>query len=271
MIKGVANFLLDLIMSVLVLGLIVIIFISNTVFSPKYIREKLDENRFYERTYNDIIDDCENYTIQSGLELDILDGLFTQEKVIDDINSKIDYIYTGKAYSVETASIRNELDSRINSALEKNNRVPSDYEKESIARYEDAIEDCYSSGILYGRDFRIDTKYLDLARIVCISGIIAISIVLIIINRSLLKYVSLIGINLLFSGVLCASLKALLERRVQHILILDAKFSNFLVKTLNEMIGEFFKIGIIAIVLGLVLIIIGSLEKNKKTIENKTN
>lgn len=268
MIKKIINFLLNLIMSVLALGLIVLVLISNTVLNKEYIKEKLNENNFYERTYSDIKEDFENYTIQSGLELEILDGLFSKEKVITDINSKIDYMFGGKKFIVETDSIRNELDSRINAALEENNRIPSEYEKKSIVKYEDAIVASYKSGILYESNFNIDTKYIDIVRTACICGITIISVILIIINKSLLKYISFIGINSLFSGVLCALVKFLIEERVQHVLILDAKFSNFLVNTLNDIIDKFYKTGVLFIVIGVILIVLGSLQKNKKTIEN---
>ncbi|MBR1539952.1 MAG: hypothetical protein IJ629_02055 [Clostridia bacterium] len=271
MIKKGINFVLNLVMSVLVLGLICVLLISSTAFRKEYIKEKMRENHFYDRTYSDIKEDFENYTMQSGLELEILDGLFTKEKVEKDINSKIDAIYGGKKAKIETDSIKSELDSRINLALEEKNRVPSEDEKKSIQKYEEVIVDCYQSGILYGRDFSISSKYLGLAKNICITAIIVISILLLIINRSILKYISFIGINLLFSGILCASIKFLLEKRVQHILILDAKFSNLLVNCLNDCIEKFYHFGIIAAILGVILIVLGSLEKIKKTIENEIN
>ena len=271
MIKKGINFVLNLVMSVLVLGLICVLLISSTFFNKEYVKEKMRENRFYEKTYSDIKEDFENYTMQSGLELEILEGLFTKDKVEKDINSKIDAMYGGKKVKIETDSIRMELDSRIDLALEENNRVPSENEKKSIQKYEDVIVDCYQSGILYGRDFSISSKYLGLAKNICIIAMIVISILLLIINRSILKYISFIGVNLLFSGILCASVKFLLEKRIQHILILDAKFSKLLVNCLNDIIGKFHNFGIIAVLLGVILIGLGSLEKIIKTIENEIN
>lgn len=269
MIKKVLNFILNLIMSVLVLVLICINIIFGTIYNKEYIKEKLNENKFYDRAYSDIKEDFENYTMQSGLELEILDGLISKEKVFQDINKKIDSIYSGKKVEIETDSIRNELDSRINSALEKNNRIPSDSEKLSITKYEDAIIQSYESGILYGKTFSIENNYLKISRTSCITGIIIISIILILINKSFLKYISCIGVNLLFSGILCSSLRYLLDKRIMHILILDKKFSNFLVNTLLEISNIFYENGMIFIVVGVLFIVIGSLEKFKKTIENK--
>lgn len=269
MIKRIISFLLNLIMSILVLGLICIWIINTSLLSKKYVKAKLVENKFYDRAYADIKEDFENYTMQSGLELDILDELFTKAKVISDINKKIDAIYDGKKVIIETDSIRDELDFRINSALEKNNRVPTDKEKDSINKYEDAIIDSYKSGILYGRDFSISKKIFDLMKIVCIAlivGIIAISTVLIILNKKILKY---FGINLLFSGILCISVKYLLEKRIVHILFMDAKFSVLLVNTLSDIIARFYYLGIAAVIMGCTLIVIGSYENLKKTIENK--
>jgi len=268
MIKKIINILLNLIVSVLVLGVVIIVLASNTVLNKDYIKNKFKENRFYERTYSDIKNDFENYTMQSGLELEILDGLFTLEKVSNDIDSKIDYIYDGKEFKIETDSIRNELDSRISNALKENNRVPSENEKKSIKKYEDVIVNSYEKGILYNKEFRINVeKYLSTAKIACISGIVVISIILIVINRSLLKYLSFVGISLMFTGITSIGFKILITKRVQHILIMDAKFSNFLVNTLNDILDIIKLTGIIFVVIGFLLIVLGSLEKMKKSIE----
>ena len=268
MIKKILNFLLNFILSVLVLVGISLNLVSNTIFNKDYIKQKLKENNFYSRAYSDIKDSFENYTMQSGLNLEILDNLITEEMVTDDINSKVDSIFNGNKVSIDTNLIRTELDARINHALEENNRVPSDSEKESIKKYEDAIVDSYQSGILYGKDFAIETVFLEKAKIMDIASIVLISIILLIMNKSILKYMSFVGINLLFSGILCASIKYLLEKRIEHILILDAKFSNFLVNTLTEIIGEFYKLGIMIVIIGILFIIIGSLKNLRKTIEN---
>lgn len=271
MIKRIISFLLNLIMSILVLGLICVILITNTIYNKDYIKLKLKENKFYSRTYSDIKNDFENYTMQSGLDLEILDGLISEEKVEKDINSKIDYIYGGEKVEIETASIRNEIDSRIKAALEKNHRTPTNSEKNSISKYEDVLEECYKTGILYGKDFALKNigKYLNIAKNSCIIGIIVISIILLIINKSLLKYLTYVGVNLLFSGSLCILLRFLLENRVDHILLLDQKFSNLLVNTILEIINKFHKVGSICVIASIICIIVGSFEKKKKTIENK--
>lgn len=271
MIRKLLNFSLNFVMSILILGLICIQLISSTVFNKEYIKEKLKENRFYERSYSDIIEDFENYTMQSGLELEILDGLVSKEKVTSDINSKIDSSYSGEKVKIETDSIRTELNNRINLALEENNRVPSDDEKKSIQKYEDVITGCYQDGILYGKEFSIKDNYLKKAKNICLISVVCIGVVLTIINRNLFRFIANIGINLVFAGTLCISIRYLLEKRVIHILILDSKFSNFLVNMIVDIISKFYKVGIIAILIGFLLIIIGSLEKIKKTIENKKN
>ena len=272
MIKKIINFLLNLIMSILVLGLISICIIITSVLNKEYMKARLIENNFYDRSYGDIKEDFENYTMQSGLELDILDGLFTKEKVENDINIKLNAIYDGKKADIETDSIRNELDSRINNVLEQNNRILSSDEKKSVDKYEDVIADSYKSGILYGKDFSISKDFKNLINAICIAiviSIIMISIILIIINKSFIKYISFIGINLLFSGILCISVKFLLADRIVHILFMDAKFSKLLVSTLSDIISRFYYIGIAAVIVGCTFIIIGSYKKWKKLLRIK--
>ena len=269
--KKIINFLLNFIMSILVFILICMNFTFSTVFNKTYIKTKLTENRFYERAYADVKERFENYTMQSGLELDILEGLVTKEKVKKDINQKIDAIYDNQKITIETDSIRNELDARINAVLEKNNKTPNTTEKESIQKYEDAIVESYQAEILYGKSFSIPQKDFQCVRTICIIGIVVISILLLFINKSISKYMAFLGITGVFSGTLCVVVKRLLEKRIIHILIMDAKFSHFLVNTLTDMLLRFYHMGISIMAVGFLLIIIGSLENFKKTIENKKN
>ena len=272
MIKKFFTFFINLIMSFLVLIIIFCNLILNTVYSKNFVKQKLAENSFYERSYSDIVEVFEENSMSSGLDLSILDNLISKEKVINDINKKIDTIYGGNKEKIETESIRNELDLRINNILKENNRKPTNNEKKSIKEYEDAIVNCYKKGILYDVDFILEGKNcIEFINICCICGVLVLALIIIIINKSIFKYISCLGVNLLFSGILCVSVKFLIEKRVVHILLLDAKFSKLLVNSLIDVINIIYEIGLISVGVGFVLSIIGNLLNLKKTIENKND
>lgn len=265
MIKKILKFILNFVLSVLILVLISSNIFSITIFDREYIKQKLKSNDFYIRSYSDIVESFENYTMQSGLDLEILDGLIAEGQVADDINRKMDSLFTKINGDIDTSSIRTELDNRINNVLAENGRVPSDKEKESIKKYEDAIEKAYKDGILYGANFSVslNVKYINRCNAICIVGIIIISIALIIVCTKPLRYLACLGIGLLFSGIFSISAKLLIENRIKNIIILDSKFSALIVNILNDILSKFFVAGIVLTVIGILLIFIGNIRHKK--------
>ena len=71
MLKRISSFILNFILIVLSILLFFIILSSKTILNENYIIDVLEKNNFYERSYSDIYKDCESYTMQSGLDLEI--------------------------------------------------------------------------------------------------------------------------------------------------------------------------------------------------------
>jgi hypothetical protein len=271
MIKKFITFLLNFILVVLVIILFGIILLSKTVLNKDYLKNVLKENNFYTRAYSDIKDEFENYTIQSGLELDILDDLVSNEKVTLDINSRLDAIFEKDDAVIDSEMIKEELNSRIEATLKENNRTPTSKEEEAILTYENTITDCYESGILYGKQIHIPSNLLSKYLKYIIIAILIDTFLIIIINRNLKTILNSIGVILLPVGLLILLLKPLLQHRVQNILIMDQKFSNCLIYILNDILEKCFKYGIIMVIIGILFILISSMYFFQKTIEDKNN
>ena len=274
MIKKIITFILNFILVILCIIAFMVILISNTALNNEYLKSMLKENNFYERSYSDIKDGFVSYTMQSGLELEILDNLVSNKKVESDINARLDAILNNKEAKIDTTFLKAELDYRINTALENNNRIPTENEKISIEKYENAIEECYDNGILYGnysKKLHIPSDLVSKYFKYIIFAIIVDAVLIIIINRKLKTIFNSLGVILLPAGVLILSIKPLIEHKVQNILIFDQKFSNFLVYVLNDIINKCFKFGIIFAIIGFIFILISSLKKFEKTIEDKIN
>lgn len=274
MLKKIITFILNFILILLCILIFAGLLLSKTVLNKDYLKEVLSEKNFYERTLNDINDGFVSYTMQSGLELEILDNLISLDKVTEDVNKKLDSIFEKETYKVETAFLRDELDSRINKALEENNRKPSDSEKTSIEKYEQAMEECYDSGIFYGKyveKIHITTSFVDKILKYTIIAIIIDVILIVFINLKIGVILNSFGKVLMPVGILILLIKPLLESRVQNILIMDQKFSNCLVFLLNDIIGRCFKYGLILAIIGFCLILISSINFFAKTIEDKND
>ena len=77
--------------------------------NEEYMLSKLEEANYYERMNAEIIEQFKNYTIQSGLSDNVLENLFTQEKLEEDINNVINSIYTGTELEIDTTEIEENL------------------------------------------------------------------------------------------------------------------------------------------------------------------
>ncbi|MCI8309864.1 MAG: hypothetical protein HFJ45_06790 [Clostridia bacterium] len=271
MIKKVITFILNFLLIILGISTFIIIIISKTVLNEEYLKSVLVTNNFYQRAYDDIKDDFENYTMQSGLELDILDSLVSKEKVTNDINKRLDSIFNLENFEVDTNSIKEELNSRINNILVENNRVLEESEKTSIEKYENAIVDSYKSGILYGKQLHIPSDLVSKYLKYTVISMIVLILLIIIINRKIKTILNSCGVILLPIGIIISLVKPLVLHRVQNILMLDQKFSNCLVFVLNDIVEKCFKYGIVIAIVGMLFIIISSINFFQKSIEHKFN
>ena len=271
MLKKIITFVLNFALVILILALIVITLAINTILNEQYILKVLEANNFYERAYNDIKDGFENYTMQSGLELSILDDLISTYKVESDIKKVLSRVYTGKESIVETNSIKLELYYRIYTILEENKKVPDEAEEASIIAYIKSIGKVYENGIIYAK-MNISPTILDVLKRNVIIGIVILELIIIIVNRNMNKILNALGVSLFASGVLSASVKILLEKRVQNILIMDQKFSNCLNYGINDCLLSFWNTGITLVIAGGVVILFSNIifsYFSKKTIVDK--
>lgn len=271
MVKKTIIFILNFFLIICVFLLLGLQIFSNTILNKQYVIGLLEKNNYYEKVYYNIEDGFKNYIMQSGLDESILNNLYDKEKVTQDVNMVINAIYDGASINVNTDILVRELDNRINNILEQNNRVPEKQEREEIKIFEDAIATTYADEITYSAESikeisNIFTKIQELLpniKIVLIGLIIVLLALIIAISASILKTMNAIGIMLLTVGVIDIAVKLLIKDRVHNILILNSAFSMNVIDLINSIIDSFFKLGIIAISIGAVLIILSSFIKRK--------
>lgn len=248
------------VLAIFLFGLIILLVLSNTVLSKNYLLNYLEKNNYYEQYYNHINETLKGYIIQSGLEEDILQSLYDQEKVKEDINILINNIYQNKDEKIDTNIIKVRLENIINKQLELNNQLINQEEKESISSFVNTIQEVYLDEIIISKNLIDEIKplYLKLDKIVffliIVFSILSIITILIInlITKNLKKSIQKVSVSLLTASLLLIFIKILLGNRFRHILIINALFSKILIGYIYQIINLFLILGIVFGILSLV-------------------
>ena len=76
MVKKIIIYIMNFFLVIFIFTLSSLLIFSNTILNKQYIKEILEKNNYYEKTYYNIQNDFENYILQSGLDKDILNNLY---------------------------------------------------------------------------------------------------------------------------------------------------------------------------------------------------
>lgn len=262
--KKVMIYILSFILSLGIFCVLALAIISNTILNKQCILDTLQKNDYYEKTYIDIQEGIHNYAMQSGLEQEVFENLYTGEKVTQDIGKVIDGIYNNKEVKIDTQEIRQTLDNRIDKVLEEHQKKPDQKEKDSIQKLEDVICETYTSGIMYSNE--IAEKISEPLQIISktleklfIAGMIVTCVLLLVIGimgkKEMLSY---LGISFITSGTLSILLQPLVGDRIHYILILNTAFSECVRYMMNHILQMFSIIGGVLIVIGLISSVLGN-------------
>lgn len=271
MLKKIITYIISFFLSLCILLLTSLLIFSNTILSKNYMISMLEQNNYYERTYEDIKDGFKNYIMQSGLEESILDDLCSKEEVKNDINMVIDCLYENRGFQIDTQTMKNKLDNRINKVLKQNNRIPEAEEREAIQIFEDTIIDTYENGIVYSKSviekagdlFEKGQKIMREITMMCGAVVAVLFIIIIVVNCNIKKILKFGGIAVLTSGILCSLIKLFVGNIMYHILILNVTFSETIKMIFESIINHFWGVGMIYIIIGLLSIIIGNWKKQQ--------
>ena len=78
-----------LLLTILLLGTTLISTIRATVLRPNYIINNLEKINYYDKVYNSINEEMQNYLIQSGLTSEVLSNIYTKEDIKNSLNNAI--------------------------------------------------------------------------------------------------------------------------------------------------------------------------------------
>ena len=270
--KKVISYILSFILVLMLLSLCLLAILKSTILNEEYLISKLEEANYYERMNGEIIEQFKNYTIQSGLSDDVLENLFTEDKLKQDINNVINSIYTGEALEISTSEIRENLKENILAEVEKEGKTV-DFEDEAMAEYLKAIESAYESQVSYststinsiGSTFEKIISLAKTAQTILVTVIVVVAILLIAINIKVIFGLNYIAISGMASGLFILVSRIMLEHStdLKNIMVINQATSNVIQLIINDVLTKITIIGVILLVIGLVFSVIYNLLHKK--------
>lgn len=259
--KKAISYILSFILVILIIITCILTIVKSTIMNKQYVISKLEEAKYYERMDAEIIEQFKNYTIQSGLTDNVLENLFTIDKLTNDINNVIDCIYEGKELEINTTEIRENLKKNIENEVEKEGKIV-DFEEEAMQEYLKAIENAYESQVSYSTSVinEIGSKFskiLDLTDKVDIMLYIATAVVLLIIVIINIKQViglKYISISAMASGLFILASKMILESKtdLKNIMLINQATTNVIQLVIDDLLSKVIIIGGGLLVFGII-------------------
>lgn len=247
---------------------------SNTVLNENYILETLENNNYYEKTYDNIKAGFSQYIMQSGLEENVVDNLYTNEQVKQDVNTIISNVYSNKNQKIDTIKIKANLESNIEEYLENNKITLNTSQRKSVDKFVDTIEKTYVDEISYSSYLdKIGNKVYRINQIIkkvnpiIYGAILALVVLIIIINiKQIYLGINYIGIAILASGLINIISKIYINKKVNisKILLINEDISSIIINILNKILYYIQNWGLIMIGVGLIILILTNIIKSKR-------
>ena len=273
--KKAISYVLSFVLVLMLLSLCLLAIVKSTILDEKYMISKLEDANYYERMNGEIIEQFKNYTVQSGLSDEVLENLFTEDKLKQDINNVIDSIYTGKELEISTSEIRENLKENILAEVEKEGKTV-DFEDEAMEEYLKAIESAYESQVSYststinsiGSTFEKVISLAQTAQIIVIVVTIVIAVLIIILNIKQIFGLNYLAISSMASGLFILIAKFLLGQStdLKNIMLINQATSHVIQLVIEDFLAKVTIAGVVLLIIGLIFSIIYNLL-NKKYFE----
>lgn len=276
--RKIISYILSFILMLLILLMCLLVIAKSTILDEKYLISQLEETRYYERMNGEIIEQFKNYTIQSGLSDNVLENLFTEDKLKNDINSVVNSLYTGENLKIDTTEIQENLKENVLEEVSKEGKTV-DFEDEAMVEYIKAIEMAYESQVSYstnavnsiGESFSKIIKLASTAQNIVTVALVVMVILLILINIKQIIGLNYIAISGIASGLFILISKILLDKStdLKNIMIINQATSQVIQNTINDILTKVTTAGIVLLIIGLISSILYNLilKKMSKSVE----
>lgn len=119
----------------------------------------MDDVNYYEKSYEELRENCESLAIPYGLNVEVFDGVFTRETAMVDGHTYLRAGLKGSVFYIDAYAYRSKLKENIKNYVKENNlsvngnenEIIDEFVNKSIKVYEDSIKIPYIStiGIIY--------------------------------------------------------------------------------------------------------------------------
>lgn len=278
--KIIARFIMELILAISITIFLLIHILSKTLLNEPYILSSLQKADYYNKVYQLVESNFENYIQQSGLDEEVLKNIVTEDMIEKDTKTIISNIYNGFKEDVSIVEIEKKLENNIKKSLK--NRSLSSEETKAIKEYVAKISEEYKATIsnlqiedqIYSK-YKIIKEYANLGQKISVFAIGGSVIVLILLNlKRFYKLFTNLGISALASGSILTIINIYINSKikVQNLLILNDAISEVIQNISKAILDNVLKYGLLFIIGGLGLIFVPTLIhyfNNYKNEENK--
>lgn len=278
LVKTIIKYVITIMIAITMILFLVVNLASSTILNKNYVLSKLEETDYYNKIYEEVKSNFENYIHQSGLEESVLEDIISKEKVKKDTELIISNLYDGLEEKIDTQEIKDNLNKNIEETLGNSKLVVT--QKNAIDTLIEKICDEYTTTIShYEYEKQINNAYLKIMKYIEVAKkivlvVIAIGVILLLLLniRRIYKAFSLLGVSLTSAGIFFIIVNIFINMRikVQTILILNDAISATLRNILTELLNSINSYGYIMLGVGLVLIIISNLIHNVLKYGNET-
>ncbi len=268
----VIKYIITIILAISMIAYFFIQIASSTILSEQYILSKLEETDYYNKIYESVKSNFENYIHQSGLEETVLENIVSKEKVRKDTNIIISNLYDGLEQKIDTQEIRDNLNKNIKETLGEQNITKT--QQSSIDTFVEHICNEYTDTMSHfsyekqiNQYYQKAMQYINLVKKVLLITIgLAILLLLVLNLKRIYKFVSLLGISLTTTGTFLVIVNLFINSKVkvQTITILNDAISDTVRSVLAEILHMIMNNGSIMLISGILLIIIPNLIHNLK-------
>lgn len=270
--KTIIKYIVTIILAIAMIAYFFISLVSSTILSEQYILSKLDETDYYNKIYEYVKSNFENYIYQSGLEETVLEDVVSKEKIRKDTGIIISNLYDGLNQKIDTQEIRDNLNKNIKETLEDQDMTVT--QQNAIDTFIDHICNEYTDTMSHfsfeqqvNQVYQKVIKYMDLSKKVLLITIGLDILLLLVLNlRRIYKFVSLVGVSLTTTGAFLTivNLFVNIKIKIQTITILNDAVSDTLRNVLTSMLNMVMKNEYILLISGVLLIIVSNLIHNIK-------
>ena len=144
----------------LALFLLSVVLIARGILTNKYTISRLPKT-YCANLYKDIQNSLSDYTIPTGLDVSVLDGVISEEQVEIDFNSVIRNSHPGDGYTLDTSTLEGKLNLNVTNFLEQNSVIDEE-SSAAVDKYVKEIGELYRKNIrLPGLDYiaRLSEEY----------------------------------------------------------------------------------------------------------------